>query len=106
MNEYNSIVAVTKNFPSPLLNTLVNAAEIHDTINYRSRLTLASYGAFADYDFRNRYFLSGSIRRDGSSNFGADVKWGTFWSGSLAWNIAEEPFFDVEIGRASCRERV
>jgi len=96
MNEYNSIVAVAGNFPSPLLNTLVNAAEVRDAISYRSRLTLASYGAFADYDFRNRYFVSGSIRRDGSSNFGADVKWGTFWSGSLAWNLAEESFFDVD----------
>ena len=57
---------------------------------------MVSYGAFADYDFDERYLASASIRRDGSSNFGNDVQYGTFYSGSLGWNIAKESFFKVD----------
>src|SRR4029078_3993195 len=46
----------------------------------------------ADVRFLNRYTLSGSIRRDGSSRFGSDNRYGTFWSGGGAWNIDQENF--------------
>lgn len=96
MNEFNRILAESGDFPSPLLSTQTNASEIRRATSNRNRLSLVSYGLFADYNYENRYFLSGSVRRDGSSNFGADVKWGTFYSGSVAWNIAKESFFDVD----------
>ena len=96
MNEFNRILAESGDFPSPLLSTQTNAAEVRDATSNRNRLTLVSYGMFADYDYDNRYFVSGSVRRDGSSNFGKDVQWGTFYSGSVAWNIANEAFFDVD----------
>lgn len=46
----------------------------------------------AQLNFLNRYSLSGSIRRDGSSRFGQDNRYGTFWSVGAAWNIDEESF--------------
>ena len=46
----------------------------------------------ADVSFLNRYTLSGSIRRDGSSRFGTDNRYGTFWSVGAAWNIDQENF--------------
>ena len=46
----------------------------------------------ADVSFLNRYTLSGSIRRDGSSRFGSDNRFGTFWSVGGAWNIDQENF--------------
>ena len=96
MNEFNRAFVRSRDFPSPLLTTQENAATLDDGFTRRSRLTLVSYGAFAEYDFDERYLLAGSIRTDGSSNFGSDVKYGTFYSGSIGWNIAKENFFNIE----------
>ncbi len=52
---------------------------------------ISFYGR-ANYSFNSRYMLQATIRRDGSSVFGADHKWGTFPSVSAAWNITEEDF--------------
>ncbi|MDQ6477240.1 TonB-dependent receptor [Dyadobacter sp. LHD-138] len=57
-----------------------------------SQYTLASYLARVNYAFKDRYMLSASIRRDGSSNFGPSHKWGNFPSVSAGWNIAQETF--------------
>ncbi|MDR2912321.1 MAG: TonB-dependent receptor [Alistipes sp.] len=45
-----------------------------------------------DYNYRNRYYLQGVVRRDGSSRFGANNKYGVFPSVSAAWRISEEGF--------------
>ena len=52
---------------------------------------ISFYGR-ASYSFAGRYMLQGTIRRDGSSVFGKDNRWGTFPSVSAAWNITEENF--------------
>lgn len=96
MNEFNRILAESGKFPSPLLTTQTNAGEIRNATSNRNRLTLVSYGLFADYNYDERYYVSGSVRRDGSSSFGNDVQWGTFYSGSLAWNVANENFFNAD----------
>jgi len=46
----------------------------------------------ADYNFQSKYYLSGTIRRDGSSVFGADTRYGWFPSVTAAWRISEESF--------------
>src|SRR5690606_17823409 len=51
-----------------------------------------SYFARGQFDFRNKYYLTATIRRDGSSRFGEGNKYGTFPSASLAWRISEEGF--------------
>ncbi len=51
-----------------------------------------SYAARVNYDFRNKYLFSGSVRTDGSSRFGANNKFGVFQSYSAGWRISEEPF--------------
>ena len=96
MNEFNRSFVRSIGFPSALLTTQANAAMLTDGFTNRSRLTLVSYGVFADYDFKERYLLQASVRRDGSSNFGKDVQYGTFYSGSVGWNIAKESFFQVD----------
>ncbi|WP_312902977.1 SusC/RagA family TonB-linked outer membrane protein [Chryseobacterium taichungense] len=58
----------------------------------KTRNTLFSLAAIVNYDYQGKYLLTGSIRRDGSSRFGANSKYGTFWSASAAWNIAKEDF--------------
>tara|TARA_R100000306_G_scaffold1332_2_gene3594 strand:+ start:17507 stop:20578 length:3072 start_codon:yes stop_codon:yes gene_type:complete len=96
MNENNSYFVRSIGFPSAQLTTQINAAEVTAGNTRRNRLTLVSYGAFADYDFKERYLASASVRRDGSSSFGSDVQYGTFYSFSAGWNLAKENFFNVD----------
>lgn len=63
---------------------------------FKTRNTLFSIAALVSYDYDGRYLLTGSIRRDGSSRFGANNKYGVFWSASAAWNIAKESFFNID----------
>lgn len=53
---------------------------------------LISYFARVEYNFLKKYLLSFSFRRDGSSTFGADNKWGNFPSIAAGWTFTEEPF--------------
>lgn len=55
--------------------------------------SIASFFAIADYGFKDRYFLNASVRRDGSSRFGEDNQWATFYSVGGSWNISDEDFF-------------
>jgi len=59
--------------------------------DYTSRLF--SLAANLNYVFNDTYIIDGTIRRDGSSRFGADTKYGIFWGASAAWNIHKENFF-------------
>lgn len=52
---------------------------------------ISFYGR-ASYSYNSRYMLQATLRRDGSSVFGKDHRWGTFPSVSAAWNITEEAF--------------
>lgn len=52
----------------------------------------SSYFGRLNYAYKDRYLLTATIRRDGSSKFGADNRWGTFPSASLAWRASEEGF--------------
>jgi TonB-linked SusC/RagA family outer membrane protein len=54
---------------------------------------MESYFGRLNYNYDNRYILVGTIRRDGSGNFGPENKWGTFPSISAAWRISQEKFF-------------
>jgi len=54
--------------------------------------TLASFFGRANYDYKGKYYLSGTIRRDGSSRFTKDNKWGTFYSFSAGWALKQENF--------------
>jgi TonB-linked SusC/RagA family outer membrane protein len=58
----------------------------------RYKETLQSLFSQLNYSFSNRYFLSGSVRRDGSSRFGDDRRYGTYWSVGGGWDIAAERF--------------
>jgi iron complex outermembrane receptor protein len=55
---------------------------------------LISFFGRVNYSLADRYILSASLRRDGSSKFGADNKWGTFPSVSAAWRLIDESFME------------
>ncbi|WP_319226284.1 TonB-dependent receptor [Draconibacterium orientale] len=54
-----------------------------------------SYYGRAMYSLKDRYIVTATMRRDGSSNFGAGNRWGSFPSAALAWRISEESFMDA-----------
>jgi TonB-linked SusC/RagA family outer membrane protein len=54
--------------------------------------TLISFFGRINYDFNNRYILTASLRREGSSKFGRNNKWGNFPAVSAAWRLSEETF--------------
>ena len=56
--------------------------------------TLMSWFGILDYNFDGRYYLQASIRTDGSSLFGSNKQWGTFWSVGGSWNINKEKFME------------
>ncbi|AXB56834.1 SusC/RagA family TonB-linked outer membrane protein [Flavobacterium fluviale] len=60
--------------------------------NASATRSLSSYFARAAYSFDDRYFLTGTIRRDGSSQFADENKWDWFPSAALAWKISSEGF--------------
>jgi TonB-linked SusC/RagA family outer membrane protein len=74
--------------------TLTNGAKITGAgSNLYTATTLLSQFARADYSFMDRYMLSATVRRDGSSKFGASNRYGIFPSFSAGWRISDEPFF-------------
>lgn len=61
---------------------------------FASTNALLSYMARVNYTYDSRYLLTVTFRRDGSSRFAPENRWGNFFSGALAWNIAEEAFLE------------
>jgi TonB-dependent starch-binding outer membrane protein SusC len=59
----------------------------------RSENAILSYYTLGSYAFKNRYYLNGSFRRDGSSRFGANNRWANFYSVGAGWVISDETFF-------------
>ncbi len=62
--------------------------------NYISTLRLISFYGRAIYDYKGKYLLQATIRRDGSSAFGINNRWGMFPSISAGWNIDREAFME------------
>lgn len=78
-----------------LSNAIANSAGVTYTgTNTESNNTLFSYYSRLQYGYKGKYLLSGTIRRDASSKFGAGNRWGTFPSASAGWRISKEPFFE------------
>ena len=75
------------------VHQLTNGEKIYNLDGSQSEWALLSYMARANYTFDDRYLLTATIRRDGSSRFGKSNRWGTFPSMSAAWKISSEEFF-------------
>jgi len=63
-----------------------------DVYSYKGESKLISFFGRINYSLMDRYMVTATLRRDGSSRFGNNHKWGVFPSVSLAWRISEEPF--------------
>ncbi|MBD0823716.1 SusC/RagA family TonB-linked outer membrane protein [Aestuariibaculum marinum] len=78
-------------FPSDDIETL-NVASTTSGSTSKSKNTLISYFGRLQYDYNEKYFFQATLRRDGSSRFGNNTKFGTFPSFSAGWRISEEDF--------------
>lgn len=74
------------------LNNFVNTST---NTSYSTEKTTEGYLARLKYDYDNKYYLEGSYRRDGSSAFHEDVRWGNFYSFGASWRIGEEDFMST-----------
>lgn len=63
-----------------------------DVYSYQGKSKLVSLFARANYSYDGKYMFTGTVRRDGSSRFGTNNKWGVFPSASVAWKISGEDF--------------
>ncbi|WP_246197837.1 SusC/RagA family TonB-linked outer membrane protein [Chitinophaga agrisoli] len=93
----NFTLSTAGGFANDIVTTLNNAIPNTNGVTVTGNTTesnnaLLSYYTRLQYGFRDKYLLSASIRRDGSSRFGSANKWGTFPSVSAGWRISEEPF--------------
>ncbi len=71
---------------------LINFVETTGLESQRDEATDDSYFGRLNYNYDNKYFLSGSIRTDGSSRFTDEKRWGTFWSLGGSWSLDREDF--------------
>jgi TonB-linked SusC/RagA family outer membrane protein len=83
------------NIYNPNVYELNNAAISPFTFSGRNSRSLMSFFGRAQYDYQNKYFASLSYRRDASSRFHPDNRWGNFGAVSGAWILSNEDFFNV-----------
>ena len=70
----------------------INKAEQGDISSYKNENTLISFLGRVNYTLQDKYLVTLSVRRDGSSKLGANNKWGTFPSAAIGWRISQENF--------------
>ena len=88
---FDAITTNATNFPDDLVQN-INGGTVTSGGESISRNNIMSVFARANYAFKSKYLLTATVRRDGSSRFGQDRRWGTFPSGSVGWKVSEEKF--------------
>jgi len=86
---YHTLTGKGVNMPEPYY-LQVNNAETTSSASYESEHVLASYIGRINYDFDEKYLISATARRDGSSRLSSDDHWGWFPSVSGGWRIERE----------------
>jgi len=80
--------------------SMANLYELNSTTtdkaisSYTDKYSLLSFLGKAEYSFDNKYYISASFRRDGSSRFSPDSRWGNFFSTGGSWRISKEKFME------------
>lgn len=87
----NYLYASAKSYATDKLPDLANGQSYSTSSNVYEAAIMSYFGNI-NYDFDNKYYLSASFRRDGSSRLAADNRWANFWSVSGAWRLSGESF--------------
>ncbi|MFT4203376.1 MAG: SusC/RagA family TonB-linked outer membrane protein [Chitinophagaceae bacterium] len=75
------------------VQTVPTGSNLYASSTIATKTTQSYYGRL-NYDYKGKYLLTGSFRRDASSIYSADYRWGTFYAVSTGWNVSDEPFFE------------
>ena len=75
---------------------LMQSGNVLENTSFKEANRLSSYYGRLNYKLSERYLFTFTLRRDGSSRFGGNNKWGTFPSGAIGWNISEEAFMSAK----------
>ncbi|QJD97743.1 TonB-dependent receptor [Mucilaginibacter robiniae] len=88
-------IATVQNAPNSTATYYINSGDASTTTvrDYATITTSASYFGRVNYAYKDKYLLNASIRRDGSSAFSSDQRWGAFPSIGAGWVISNEDFF-------------
>lgn len=78
----------------PTLKEFINAAKTTELNSYTRDYRVEGWFGQATADYDNKYYVSASLRYDGSSVFHPDHRWGTFWSLGASWRINQEKFME------------
>ena len=92
-NNYHFLNGSVQSFPSDLTQQMTNGTSNPTVGGDASSWSLLSYMGRINYNYADKYLLTATLRRDGSSRFGSGNKWGLFPSVSAAWRISNENFF-------------
>lgn len=92
-NTYDYLNAQKNVFMFDNVHQMDNGEEMYSIGGNKTEWSLLSYMARLNYSYDNRYLLTATVRRDGSSRFGRMNRWGTFPSVSAAWRISEEKWY-------------
>ncbi|NOY36590.1 MAG: TonB-dependent receptor [Chlorobi bacterium] len=88
------VYAYAQTFPNPTLRTLASAANPTTTSSTGTMYSFESVFSRFSYDYDRKYFLTVSMRRDGSSRFGVNKRYGNFWSVGAAYQLSKESFME------------
>ena len=91
VNDVRNLGVNAINFPSNDIR-VASAGEVQNTPSFQGTDAIQSYFGRLNYTFGDRYVITGTLRRDGSSLFKEGLKWGSFPSAAIAWNVSNEPF--------------
>lgn len=94
-NRYDGMGGSIQGFASTTTQQLSNGTILPTISGGASEWALLSLFTRANYSYKDKYLLTATVRRDGSSRFGKDNRFGTFPSASVAWRISNEEFFNV-----------
>ncbi|MGY3052437.1 TonB-linked SusC/RagA family outer membrane protein [Pedobacter sp. UYEF25] len=89
----NAISLFADNYPDDLVKTINAASVISSYGQDIQKWSLISYLARVNYNFRDKYLLTATVRTDGSSRFGANKQYGTFPSAAIGWRLSHENYF-------------
>ena len=90
--QYQYLMGYKSGFPFGGLYELAPATTLQDASSYTNNYRVESWLTRLNYDFADKYYFSASFRRDGSSRFHKDFRWGNFWSVGASWRISQEDF--------------
>ena len=90
--QYQYLMGYKSGYPFGGLYELAPATTLQDANSYTNTYRVESWLSRVNYDFSDKYYFSASYRRDGSSRFHTDSRWGDFWSVGASWRISQENF--------------